>query len=493
MIASSFWTRYPALLYGLAACFGAMFSLSPSYLLLVPVIALIPTFCTRCILALFIAAAIFIFVHSTVHLPAKADNSLTGVAQVELVDCVEEFRFGKPVWKVKFYVHTFKVADAVFGGFIAGVTLPADIARPKGGLLYEVRATLTRVTGNFFQLKPHVKVWQSTEKVFSLLEARLQLHQYFSVFVAKHIKGGVVRAFLEGISTGVTSDGSLKESLSRFGLQHILVVSGFHFSLAIAVVIAIFSAFLPYRHVASCSLILATAYLLFIGPTPSVIRSYIAAVLFIIGRLLCRQPSGLNSLGVGLLVVVLYEPTYCLQLSFQLSFLATFAILLYYPIISRLFKRFTTAFIPREVVALNPMEQVAICIFSFCRSSLSLAFAVNLFIAPLLLYYFHSFPLLGFLYNIFFPPLAALSVILLMISTLMSFIPYVSGLIFEVLSWYVEFFLSLASEAPTFLDFSITAEFISKELLVIFLSGIMITGILLRAREKAPSDQFQLL
>lgn len=493
MSASSFWVRYPALLYGLAAYFGAMFSLSPTYLLLVPLIALAPTICSRFILALFVGSAIFLAVQSKVHLPDTIGNGLIGVARIELIDCVEELRFGKPIWKVKFYVHAFRIADDVFGGFTAAASLPADIARPKGGFIYGVGATLTRASDGFFQLKPHTKVWRSVEKVFSVLETRLKLHQYFSIFLAKHIKASMGRSFLEGISTGVTSDGGVKESLSRFGLQHILVVSGFHFSLAVAIAIAIFSLFLPFRYVAICSLILATGYLLFIGPTPSVIRSYVAAVLFIIGRLLCRQPSGLNSLGIGLLVVVLYEPTYCLQLSFQLSFLATFAILLFYPLLLKLFKKYTTGFIPREIVALNPLEQIAICIFSFCRASLCLVLAVHLFIAPLLLYYFHSFPLLGFLYNIFFPPLAAFSIILLIISTLISFIPYVSGFIFEVLSWYIETFLSLASEAPEFLDISFSLDFVSKELLIIFLSGVMIAGILFRVREKNPSDQFQLL
>ena len=65
--------------------------------------------------------------------------------------------------------------------------------------------------------------------------------------------------------------------------------------------------------------------------TPSVVRATIMAALFLAGRQLDRQTDTVNILAVAAIVILLIWPSALFDLSFQLSFLATYAIITGYP------------------------------------------------------------------------------------------------------------------------------------------------------------------
>jgi competence protein ComEC len=109
-----------------------------------------------------------------------------------------------------------------------------------------------------------------------------------------------------------------------------MAISGLHFSI-IATFLGLILGLFVSRKIASVTMIiLMSAYFIFLGTSPSVTRAWIAIMLALMSLLLGKRSSGLNALGIGILVVVLWDPLAMREVGFQFSFAVTAAILLWY-------------------------------------------------------------------------------------------------------------------------------------------------------------------
>jgi ComEC/Rec2-related protein len=195
----------------------------------------------------------------------------------------------------------------------------------------------------------------------------------------------------------------------------------------------------------------------FIGATPSVQRAWIGAVLFIMGKITNRTIIPLNILGAAMLIELLFNPLTLGNLGFQFSFGSCFGIFLFYSLIEEKMKLFLPERRTDEALALPLFSQLAYLLASSIRRSLSLTLAVNLVIAPLLFFHFSKFPLTGLLYNLFFPPLVAISLLGLLVATCAYFLIGSSAL-FHILDWYCAQLLELTTYPPMLLDRSIYVQ-----------------------------------
>ncbi len=214
--------------------------------------------------------------------------------------------------------------------------------------------------------------------------------------------------------TGEIEDRSLRFEFGRVGLQHLLAISGFHFA-----ILSAFAAFFARMAFPPCLrnwalLGLLASYFLFVGDSPPVQRSFLAASLALIGQMSGRRSSGLNILGACLLIELIFDPLAMRNLGFQLSFLSCFGILLFYtPIRKTLEPYFPKR--PFEATAALPLSaQLAYLASGFFFRAFCLTLAVNAALAPLLLIHFHRFPWLSLVYNLIVPELAALCLFLLL-------------------------------------------------------------------------------
>ena len=136
--------------------------------------------------------------------------------------------------------------------------------------------------------------------------------------------------FFTALITGNIEERSLSMEFNQIGLQHILAISGFHFSIIALFFGYILKKILPHS-IALITLIVAlTGYFLFIGPSASVQRAWVAVIFYLIGQLCGFNTRPLNLLGLGLTLELLANPLFVLNLGFQLSFLSTLGILLFY-------------------------------------------------------------------------------------------------------------------------------------------------------------------
>ncbi len=141
-------------------------------------------------------------------------------------------------------------------------------------------------------------------------------------------------ALLKGILLGERRQlpEDLIDTFRTIGLAHILAVSGLHVGLITLVVYTLlFVLRLPRNLVVAGTLGVLVLYAFITNLTPSVIRATIMAALFLVGRQMDRQTDTVNILAVAAIVILLIWPSALFDLSFQLSFLATYAIITGYP------------------------------------------------------------------------------------------------------------------------------------------------------------------
>jgi competence protein ComEC len=213
----------------------------------------------------------------------------------------------------------------------------------------------------------------------------------------------------------------------------------------------------------------------------------------LIGVLIDKQTTALNSLGLALLVILTIDPHMSREIGFQLSFATTVAILLFY----RPTQYFLNDLFPKrklqEVIEMNGLNQHAYCLLAFLRESLALSLAVNLFALPLTLFHFQQFPWMSLLYNLFFPVLATGSLCLLLIGMLLTGFPFLASWVHTINDTYTYYLLQMTYQIPQELDVYLTADPIHYGWVLAYLCLGVLGGILWWGREKKGEDVFQFI
>jgi len=163
-----------------------------------------------------------------------------------------------------------------------------------------------------------------------------------------------------GLLTGVLYGERLlpqevKNQFRRAGLMHIIAVSGSNVTIVVVMVMAALSAFHLSRRRSFIAITIAlVAFVLFVGPTASVIRAAIMGWLIEFAPLVGRVPRPSRLLLVSAVVFSFWHPWSLLfDASFALSFLAMWGLLTFSRAFSeRLQKRITNNFV-RETVAMS--------------------------------------------------------------------------------------------------------------------------------------------
>lgn len=483
---NTFWERYPALLFGFCIFLAMQCALQPGplpFFLLLPLLISLPR--RRVLLACSVATLAFLFARETTLLPSP-NQTVKGTAFIEIIDVKEELRHGKPYTRLKVAIDRFVDKDEVViaRNMRAALTWKGKSPRPEAGFLYEVKGALTVAEEGWASLHASNTPWKKVSTRFSLVEQRIQLKKKFAALFDTHLPNGSPKTFLEGLFLGEFHDPLLAENLRRFGLSHIMVVSGFHFSLVVAFLAFFLRFTLPWRPSVIGLVLGATLYLFFIGPTPSVMRSWISVFLLFIGKFFEKRASGLNSLGVALIVLLFYEPAWSQNIGFQLSFLATFAILLFYAPVDAFLSKFLKERSVEEALQFSSLDQWLYMAMIFIRKSVSLSLAVGSLTVPLSLFYFQEFQLLGLFYNLFFPIFTALLLFLLCFSLLFSWVPVISTALFWLTHSATSLLLVPVQALPHSFDITWRLDSMPSALLVVILALTTVGGIRVHQRTR---------
>lgn len=199
---------------------------------------------------------------------------------------------------------------------------------------------------------------------------------------------GYLKSLLFGVQEGPEPE--LVQLYSDLGLIHVLAISGLHVTLISMFCMQLLKwCRLQEKHAFFITSILLGGYVLLVGASPSAVRSGLMGALYLWGRLLDKRWSGLDLLGAALLAMLIASPKLLWQLGFQLSFLVTWGLFIYVPLLMSMP-------FPRK---------------EWIRSMLAVTTAAQLVSFPVIIYWFHLSSPLSWLVNLLLVPILSFVVL----------------------------------------------------------------------------------
>ncbi|MGE6227653.1 ComEC/Rec2 family competence protein [Paenibacillus chitinolyticus] len=195
--------------------------------------------------------------------------------------------------------------------------------------------------------------------------------------------------FMKGMLIGLTDDMDPGRygQFSNLGLTHILAISGLNVAVFLGVLIWVLKRLgLPKETYLLVAVFLLPFYILLTGASPSIVR---AGLMTMIGLLAVRKNRIKDILQIACLVglgLLIWNPYYLLDVSFQLSFLVTIGLIVGVP----------------RVTALLPLKN------GILRNTAAITLVSQLVSFPVSIYYFNQFSLLSWLANAALVPVFSL-------------------------------------------------------------------------------------
>lgn len=266
---------------------------------------------------------------------------------------------------------------------------------------------------------------------------------------------------LSGIVLGNKKDlpADLKLALRDTSTLHIVVVSGQNLSLLGAFLMNL--AGLIKRKLAIILTVLSLAgFVVLTGGQIPVLRAALMAFLAYLAQFTGRENDGLWTLLMVAAIMLLINPVWISDLSFQLSFLATFGVVVLGPVIV---KRFVN----------QP---------NFLKETIIITLAAQIMITPLIIQNFHQLSLVSIPANLMVlwvvPYIMAGGIILLILSLFSTFSAQILALILQILLTYFIYIIKFFASLP------FAWEYVGEQGVVIWIGYYLILAGVLLALDK---------
>nr|WP_289628180.1 DNA internalization-related competence protein ComEC/Rec2 [Listeria ilorinensis] len=201
-----------------------------------------------------------------------------------------------------------------------------------------------------------------------------QIEQGFSKQTA-----GYMQALLLGDKARLSAE--VYQEYQQLGIVHLLAISGLHINLFSGIVFFILIRLGTTREKAAFILcIFLPLYALLAGANPPVLRAAIMGMLVFAGIIGSKRWSGLVCLCVAGLLFFFWRPNVLYEVGFQLSFTVSFAIILSSRIWLERYQHFFT-------------------------KSLAISFISIFAAAPIMMFHFYEFSIMGLFFNLLYVPL----------------------------------------------------------------------------------------
>ncbi|MGQ9627252.1 MAG: DNA internalization-related competence protein ComEC/Rec2 [Anaerolineae bacterium] len=201
-------------------------------------------------------------------------------------------------------------------------------------------------------------------------------------------QGSLLTGILLGVERGIPR--KLMDSFNATSTSHVIAISGFNLSLLSGIFAQLGRRLLGRRFSVLFAIGSIILYTLFVGANTAVVRAAIMSILYVIAIHYRRRSEALTALIVSGVLMTLLRPQTLFDIGFQLSFAATLGLILYTPLIENGLARLLSKLLAGEkakkvLTALNDVFTVTL--------------ASQLFILPIVVYYFKRLSLIGQLTN----------------------------------------------------------------------------------------------
>lgn len=441
-----FFSENPTLYYAFAAAIGslALIHNCPAFL-----IFLFP-FCLfhlrKGIYGILLSASFFLFTFSFPQLP---ESGVIGKAHIIIDQLIFKKGPYRPSWIYKGRIHHFTDGTLTIKNVPFFLSLPEGKKnRPLASCDYEIICSLKKGKGNQVILRPLPKLEWKALNQFSLSEWRFSLKQKIKEWMKGQFSSEATIHFLSGLLIGEFDDNDLRKDFERFGLLHLLAISGFHFNILATLLSLLLRPFFQTRYVVALLLILLSLYFLFLGWGPSIVRAWLTLLFYLGGYFHKRFSSPINLLGVAILLSLMIDPFLIENLGYQFSVLSTGAILMGLNPFLELLHQFFPKRPLKTVLEWQKNDQFLYLTLGFIKNGIAMTIVTTCIALPMGLYYFEKFPLFSLFYNLFFPFLVSISMSLLLLGSLFFLIPPLAVPIHHFNDYFTSFILNMTYEIP---------------------------------------------
>lgn len=485
-----FWSQHPCLLHGIMAVWGAAIAVQPTlwpyFVATFIVLALTTWNRNKVIAGIIVAISAYYLTDRQILLPQHLEIPIEGIATVN-IDNIKTTT--SPFGEMRVYRGTLATFNAKGSNNQIAKNIPITISEtlsaPQKSIeyTYEIQGKIKRSPqGRFSLTTDKGKEWVPLKNRWTLAQWRYEEKKAFQNMIYQNISNPHTAAFLSGMAIGEFDDMQLSFELGRLGLQHLMAISGIHFSIIAGILAFFFGMIFGKRYASGAVIVLLTAYFVFLGHSPSVLRAWIAITIFLGTIFVQRRNRALNSLGLGMMAIAFADPLAITTIPFQFSFGITASILLWFGPCDELLQKVSQTRSLSKITHLHWLDQHAYCILFFLRQGLALALAVNLAALPITIFYFQKFPAMSLLYNLFFPFLVSGSMLLLVLALPFLLIaPPVAQFFLYINEKYTGFILDFVFNLPKHFDASWVVTTVNKVwilslLILVFTLGIIAKG-----------------
>lgn len=464
-----FRNRAPALYAGVVVftSFSLIASFSILSLILLLILLIPPMIykkgfaCFLCILSLL--SFIFATIHTPIYSALPDFEKGEGTFKAEKLSM--QSTFFKTGYKLQGVLKDFRTEE---GHLLKQLPCSIFLERPPETLSddYLIQGAIKVESDGICRFK-EIKISARMEQ-FSWLKLRYSAQNHFIDSLHKIIKSEKVAKLLAAFFVAQIDDPLLGLEFSRLGLSHLLAISGFHFGLIVSTFGMIVGLFLRKSFSSLVIAIPLCLYPCLIGLSPSILRAAIMALCILLSPFFTHKNTPLNALGIALIATCFILPKQIFSPGMILSYLCTFALLFFYPLIRDLLGKI---FPVRTNLLHSGASRYAKTLFffsAFIKNSVAINISILLWSTPATLYYFHTFPILSLLYNLFIPAFMACVLPVFVLGYLINLVfPPLAIPCFIFTNYSLDFILNVLHHPPAFLDIRFHAS-IPKEVVILW-------------------------
>ena len=259
--------------------------------------------------------------------------------------------------------------------------------------------------------------WKFFQELNNTRNRILKIHSKYLKSPSLEILGGIVFG-----DDAVSPPDEIKTSFINSGLLHILAASGMNvaFIFSFSFVILKFCR-IPYKPRVIAGMLVVILYTFMTGLGASVVRASLMLLFVMCGKLIDRDAHNVSLLSFVAMLMLIYNPAYISDVSFQLSFFVTLGLL-------------TTA---------NVVTQKLTKIPDWLKIPILIPVVAQIWVAPIQMFYFNTFTLYSIFANIVASPLLSVISFCGFITSLLLVIPKIFVPICAIVDYILNYLLIL--------------------------------------------------
>ena len=252
----------------------------------------------------------------------------------------------------------------------------------------------------------------------------LKIHSKYLKSPGLEILGGIVFG-----DDAVSPPDEIKTSFINSGLLHILAASGMNvaFIFSFSFIILKFCR-VPYRPRVIAGMLIVILYTFMTGLGASVVRASLMLLFVLCGKLIDRDAHNVALLSFVAMLMLIYNPAYICDVSFQLSFFVTLGLL-------------TTAAIFTQKLSKIP---------DWIKVPVLIPVVAQFWVAPIQMFYFNTFTLYSVFANIVASPLLSVISFCGFITSVLLLVPKVFLPVCAVIDYLLNYLLVILVEVSNF-------------------------------------------